>query len=254
MSTVAVHPFLVNRDAVAARFGRHRSILTHDAVTWPDEQPGAYRGRFHRPELIRFAHLDLSLTGDATGVVVGCVSGFDRVRRGENTETLPRVRVDFALQVHPPRGGEIPFEKIRSMIYKLRDLGLNIRHVSADTYQSADTLQLLYQQGLVTSVRSIDRDPRPYDVLKTALYDGRVEIPAHDALLGELLALERDARTGRVDHPPHGSKDLADALAGVVYGLTMRCDVWWQHEVNPFEEAPEIAARVTLYGRRNRAA
>ncbi len=27
-------------------------------------------------------------------------------------ETLPRVRVDFALQVHPPRGGEIPFEKI----------------------------------------------------------------------------------------------------------------------------------------------
>ena len=81
----------------------------------------------------------------------------------------------------------------------------------------------------------------------------RVEIPAHDALLGELLALERDARTGRVDHPPHGSKDLADALAGVVYGLTMRCDVWWQHEVNPFEEAPEIAARLTLYGRRNRA-
>ena len=67
MSTVAVHPFLVNRDAVAACFGRHRSILTHDAVTWPDEQPGAYRGRFHRPELIRLAHPDLSLTGDASG-------------------------------------------------------------------------------------------------------------------------------------------------------------------------------------------
>ncbi len=47
-------------------------------MTWPDEQPGAYRGRFHRHELIRFAHLDLSLTGDATGVVVGRVSGFDR--------------------------------------------------------------------------------------------------------------------------------------------------------------------------------
>ena len=48
MSTVAVHPFPVNRDAVAACFGRHRSILTRNAVTWPDEQPGAYRGRFHR--------------------------------------------------------------------------------------------------------------------------------------------------------------------------------------------------------------
>ncbi len=31
-------------------------------------------------------------------------------------------------------------------------------------------------------------------------------------------------------------------------------DVWWQHEVNPIEEAPEIAARVTLYVRLNRAA
>ncbi len=51
VSTVAVRPFLVNRDAVAACFGRHRSILTHDVVTWPDEQPEAYRGRFHRPEL-----------------------------------------------------------------------------------------------------------------------------------------------------------------------------------------------------------
>ncbi len=51
--------------------------------------------------------------------------------------------------------------------------------------------------------------------------------------------------------------------------LTMRCEVWWQHEVNPFEVAPrlvesvnsrdgeagalsakppELAARVSLYG------
>ena len=78
VSTVAAHPFPVNRDAVAACFGRHRSILTRDAVTWPDESLQGYPRRFHRPELIRLAHLDLSLTGDATGVVVGCVSGFDR--------------------------------------------------------------------------------------------------------------------------------------------------------------------------------
>ncbi len=71
-----------------------------------------------------------------------------------------------------------------------------------------------------------------------------------------------------MDHPPHGSKDLADALAGVVYGLTMRCEVWWRHEVIRFEVAPrlvesvrsrdranapsanppELAARVSLYG------
>ncbi len=47
-----------------------------------------------------------------------------------------------------------------------------------------------------------------------------------------------------MDHPPLGSKDLADALAGVVYGLTMRCEVWWQHEVNPFEVAPRLVESV----------
>ncbi len=59
-----------------------------------------------------------------------------------------------------------------------------------------------------------------------------------------------------VDAPHTGDEALlVEKLEGVgLYGLTMRCDVWWQHEVNPFEEAPEIAARVTLYGRRNRAA
>ncbi len=55
----------------------------------------------------------------------------------------------------------------------------------------------------------------------------------------------------------------------MVYGLTMRCEVWWRHEVNPFEVAPglvelvksrdgeanapsakptELAARLSLYG------
>ena len=48
-----------------------------------------------------------------------------------------------------------------------------------------------------------------------------------------------------MDHPPHGSKDLADALAGVVYGLTMRCEVWWQHGVTPFEVAPRLVESVS---------
>ena len=81
-------------------------------------------------------------------------------------------------------------------------------------------------------------------MLKTALYDRRVELPEHDILLRELLALERDARTGRVDHPPRGSKDLADGLAGVVYGLTMHREVWHQHRVNPYEAAPQFVRSV----------
>ena len=65
----------------------------------------------------------------------------------------------------------------------------------------------------------------------------------HDKLHKELLNLERDAKTGKVRHLPGGSKDLADALAGVVYGLTMRRAVWFQHDVRPEEHAPEEILR-----------
>jgi hypothetical protein len=43
--------------------------------------------------------------------------------------------------------------------------------------------------------------------------------------------LEKDAKTGRVDHPPGGSKDLSDALAGVVHGLTMRRELWGLYRI-----------------------
>ena len=44
------------------------------------------------------------------------------------------------------------------------------------------------------------------------------KIPEHKALHRELLGLERDAKTGKVDHRVGGSKDLADALACVIFG------------------------------------
>jgi hypothetical protein len=68
----------------------------------------------------------------------------------------------------------------------------------------------------------------PYEYLRNAIYDGRVYLPKHDKLQRELLKLEFDARRQKVDHPAHGnlgSKDLADAVAGVVYQLSRRREV-----------------------------
>ena len=81
----------------------------------------------------------------------------------------------------------------------------------------------------------MDRDPIAYEMLKAALYDGRVDLPKHDHLERELVSLERDEKTGKVDHLPHGSKDLADALAGVVWGLSTRLEVYYEHDVGPWE-------------------
>ena len=243
MSAVSIHPFLTNRDAVAACFGTHESIFDRDTVTFPDQMVTGNSHRFYFPELIRWVHLDLSLTKNSTGFVMGCASRFERIERGSAVERLPRIRIDFVLEVRPPKDGEVPYETIRRIIYNLRERGLNIQFVTSDSFQSADTLQILWQQGFATGERSLDKDPRPYEFLRAALYDRRVDIPMHDKLHKELLNLERDAKTGKVRHLPGGSKDLADALAGVVYGLTMRRAVWFQHDVRPEEHAPEEILR-----------
>ena len=201
-------------------------------------------GRFHRPDLIRFAHLDLSVTGDATGVAVGCVDRFVRIERGGEAEVLPHVHVDLVLRVLPPGDGEIPYHLIRTLLYLLREHGMNLRLVTADSFQSVDMLQTLRQAGFRTWPRSMDRTTGPYEFLKSALYDGRVSVPRNGHLMGELLSLEIDTQAGKIDHPPGGSKDLADALAGVVYGLAMRRDVWTQHGVSPYRAAPAFVRQV----------
>jgi hypothetical protein len=71
--------------------------------------------------------------------------------------------------------------------------------------------------------------------LKNALYDQRVKIPNHDRLYDELVSLEWDGQKGKVDHRPKKSKDLADSLAGVVFGISRRKLVWQNHGISVVE-------------------
>jgi hypothetical protein len=41
-----------------------------------------------------------------------------------------------------------------------------------------------------------------------------------------------------VDHPPRGSKDLADAMCGVTFGLTTSKMTWINHDV-PLVQVPD---------------
>ena len=109
---------------------------------------------------------------------------------------------------------------------------MNLEWVTYDSYQSTDSVQLLRQKGFKTGTVSIDKDSIPYDVMKTAFYDSRIEAPLHDKALEEIVRLERDTKTGRVDHAPRFSKDCADAVAGVVHGLTYRREIWTRHNVS----------------------
>jgi hypothetical protein len=157
-------------------------------------------------------------------------------------EYAPKFRIDGLLAVRPPRGGEILLWKIRDIVTKLRAAGLNIRWVTFDQFQSKDSQQLLRQQGLIVGQQSVDITAGPYDTLKHAFYTGRMALPEHVLCQRELLSLERDPKTGKIDHPPTGSKDVSDALAGVVHGLTMRREVWNMYNI-PISAAPAALRR-----------
>ena len=235
VSTLSSHPFFVNQEKVAACFGMTESVLSESQVDFDQLTARILPKRFRDLHHPRWVHIDLGLTGDSAGVSCGYVPEFIKVKRDRAIETLPRINIDFALRVNPPRGDEINFEKIRLLLYKLRDLGMDIRWVSFDSFQSRDSIQILRQKGFHSGLVSVDKDTHPYDVLKTAMYDHRVSVPENDWLLKELLSLERVPLKDKIDHPSNGTKDVADSLCGCVYGLSLRRSIWIDHGVSLFE-------------------
>jgi len=248
--SLAISPFFRNKARVLDAF-KGNNIINLEAVDFTTQKIQRKKGEYfqdpHRP---RWVHCDLALTRDSAGLAIGHVQSFHEFEG----ELKPIIVVDMVLEILPPKLGEINFQEIRNLLYRLRkSQSLNIKWVSFDGYQSSDSRQLLAQRGFETGLVSMDKTIEPYECLRTAIYDGRVLIPPHVKLQRELLSVEYDLRKGKVDHPTHGSKDVADALAGVVYGLTNRRAVWADHNIVPGGRAarvevltPKIESRVTL--------
>jgi hypothetical protein len=235
VGTLARYPFLMNVSKVNDCFGKSENVFSVDQTDFVSPKLKMFLKRIQNKDLPRWAHLDLGVTNDAAGLAIGHVPGFKTLVREsvghKERETLPIIRFDGLLRVVPPKGDEILFYKIRDLIYLLREHGLNIKWVTFDSFQSVDSIQLLRQQGFVTGRQSMDVTNDPYDMTKGAFYDGRLELPDHPFCLKEFLSLERDGKTGKIDHPPEGTKDVADAVAGVVIGLTTRREIWGMFNV-----------------------
>lgn len=251
VATQALHPFMLNSDAVAACFGKSLSILSREDCDFVKTTVMKYPKRIVNPNEFRFAHIDLAVTKDSAGVSVGHVPGFKNCSRGDHIETLPIVQYDCILEVRPPQGDEIKFENIRELIYSLRDkLGLPIRWVSFDQYQSKDSMQIMAGKGFSTGYMSMDTDTHAYDFLKQAFYDGRVIAPTHPKALHECITLEFDAKKNKIDHPPHSSKDVSDSMAGVALGLAKRIEIWHRHKV-PLTCIPHAIYQMARSGGKN---
>jgi len=254
IATVSIAPFIQRRERIqaAADFGEKNGLFhpfVRNGEPLPEYVPGlggefdwpamveparralvggGYEDYFRPrigPTLRRHAHIDPSLTGDSTGLAVGHVAGFKEViRRGtdrkEYAERAPVIVVDLLLRIVPPLGDEIILGDVRELVYEMTGHGYQIGFVTMDSYQSADGLQQFRAKGYKAEVLSVDRKPDAYECLKTALYEGRLVYYGHPKLLEELRKIEKNHQTGKVDHPPGGSKDVADALAAIVFTLT----------------------------------
>lgn len=235
VSTLSEHVFFSNMETLDAAFPPDvPTVFSVPKCDFAKAPLKLMHKRLIDPTKPRYAHVDLGATSDSAGICIAHVADFIKVQRTDGTEeTLPMILVDGILEVPPPPGGEINFEKIRAIFYRLRELGVNLRWISYDSWQSRDSLQILKNHGFTVGVLSVDKTTLPYDLLKRTVNDGRVRAHPHEKVETELRTLLWDRQRDKIDHPPKGSKDCADALTGCVYGLTMRRELWVNAGVMP---------------------
>lgn len=175
--------------------------------------------RFHSKPC--FMHIDLGLKHDLTGIAVSHMEGLQTVSRddpftGQTHKSQEPVFVtDFVVAIQAKNGQEVPIYKIKEFIIALLGRGFPLVMVSMDGFQSSNLRQDLTLNGVDTDYISTDRSKDPYLTIRNAMFESRYTGPTHPILLKELREL---VDTGpKLDHPPDGSKDLADAVAGSVY-------------------------------------
>lgn len=233
-ATVAITPYISRRELIYKAIDETRThpfseyIWSHDvsgSFHWDKlcrrRKDGGWEPILN-PQAPRFIGLDLSKSQDRTGFVMGHFANYVPVQRlgRDETEMAPKFVVDFCISIQAATRGEIVQSEIRNLIYQLTAHGFFIKCVSSDKYNSIAIQQTLRQQGYQTRNISVDETAGPYDLLKMALYEGRVSYYRYEPLLKELRELQKHWKTGKVDHPdpsevPGASKDVSDALAQV---------------------------------------
>jgi hypothetical protein len=179
------------------------------------------------PAIPRWIHIDVSVSGDATGFCMGRVARWVEVVRRDGdgnryTDTAPCFVIEAMLSIRPPPGEQIYMPDLRNLVYALQAHGFPIAGVSTDTYMYVEMHQQLRRHGVHAEILSLDTSMDGYNALKSAIYENRISYYNYPTLIQELRSLEYDRTKGKVDHQKHTTKDLSDSLAGVVWGLTKR--------------------------------
>ena len=169
---------------------------------------------------------------------------FDDAEVGE-AHVVKDVECDFYWRLDAgPRGEPVDFKKVRKFVDWLRRCGFWVRKVTADGWQSLDTLQRLRDKGFIAEPFSVDRNSKAYKTFRQVANEGRLWLPypqgygpdrwgsSEEALkrvilFNELAGLEHDVEHDKVNHRDknpdgsQGSKDIADAVVAATFQCLM---------------------------------
>jgi len=209
MPSLVLQPY--DRDAE-----RIKDCMTLD---YPEEN-GRLKSSFRGlPGVNYYIHIDLGYKHDACGFAMGHLNGYDE----SEGELKPKVAIDYIVKISAPPEGEVRFSDVRSLIYDLQARGFYIKKVTYDGFQSVDSIQILRSKGIESEVLSVDRTMAPYDTMKEMIHSNRFVSCYYQPLYDEYIRLEL-VKGKKVDHPAKGSKDVADAVAGVCYMVASDTD------------------------------
>jgi hypothetical protein len=176
-------------------------------------------------------HGDIAINGDRAGIAMSHVQRWEegvldtedeRGREVKIPTSLPFVKNDFVASFEadsraPYAPREVQVRWYRQLLWELQRRGFYVVRYTFDQFQSTDSQQIIELAGVETDTVSMDRNDLPWKTLRDVVYDGRFSIQYRESLREEIFALGR-TNQGKVDHPPGGSKDEADALCGSVLG------------------------------------
>lgn len=174
-----------------------------------------------------YVHLDMSISGDMTGIAGVWISGKKVTTEGNPSKDLS-FRLAFSTSIKAPKGRQISFEKNRNFIRWLKEVGFKVKGVSSDTFQSYDLQQQLSAEGFSCSIISVDRVQdgicQPYQYLRSAIYEKRFAMYKSSRLFDEFIDIERNINTGKLDHSPNFHKDALDAVCGATFNASKNAE------------------------------
>lgn len=171
----------------------------------PIQDDGSFAPWFQGvPSFEYFLHIDMSKSHDSTGY------GMCHFDIEEN-----KVIVDLIDTADPTPQWELTFERVYQRILEIRLRGFRLRKVTFDQWQSANMIERLIKAGIDADNYSVDRTTEAYDTLIELLMSRRVDFYYQERFLEEMRTL-RLVGGKKYDHPPGGSKDTSDGVAGAV--------------------------------------